>query len=173
LRALHPRKKPLAVLPGDIDMNPANFVGNKLRTDGHIKPSKIPIYKGAKLYLTQNRDKGNDYVNGMGCVVEDCDPAGRWLRVRTNTNHRLMITKITDVEHDRAVYFPIRLGYASNVHKVQGAQFDHITIWLDMPNMPAAGYTALSRVKYATNYLIGGRMTPEHFVPAVEKYKHR
>ena len=69
-------------------------------------------------------------------------------------------------EHGNTAYFPIRLGYASNVHKVQGDEFDHVTIWLDVENMPAAGYAALSRVKDAKNYLIGGKVTRKHFVPA-------
>ena len=42
----------------------------------------------------------------------------------------------------------LRLGYASALHKVQGATLPHITVWLDVPNMPAAAYVALSRVEY-------------------------
>ena len=77
-----------------------------------------------------------------------------------------MLTMWTDKDHGKTAYFPIRLGYASNVHKVQGDEFDHVTIWLDIENMPAAGYAALSRVKDAKNYLIGGKVTTHHFVPA-------
>jgi hypothetical protein len=58
-----------------------------------------------------------------------------------------MITPWTDVEHGRVSYFSVRPGYASTIHKVQGEEFKHITIWLDVPNMPAAGYTAISRRK--------------------------
>ena len=67
-------------------------------------------------------------------------------------------TAVVDTRH--------ALGYASNVHKVQGDEFDHVTIWLNIENMPAAGYAALSRVKHAKNYLIGGKVTRRHFVPA-------
>ena len=36
----------------------------------------------------------------------------------------------------------------------------------DVQNMPAAAYTALSRVETAQDYLIGGRVSEKHFVPA-------
>jgi hypothetical protein len=63
-------------------------------------------------------------------------------------------------------YFPVRPGYASTIHKVQGEEFKHITIWLDVPNMPAAGYTAISRVENGSSYRLGGVITRQHFVPA-------
>ena len=69
------------------------------------------------------------------------------LRVTTKTNKQIMLTMWTDRDHGNTAYFPIRLGYASNVHKVQGDEFDHVTICLDIENMPAAGYAALSRVE--------------------------
>ena len=102
----------------------------------------------------------------MQCTVEQWYPEQGCLRVKTKTGKRIMVTMWTDREHGKTTYFPIRLGYACNVHKVQGDEFDHVTIWLDMARMPAAGYAALSRVKHAKNYLIGGRMTRHHFVPA-------
>ena len=79
------------------------------------------------------------------------------------------VTPWTDMDHNKVVYFPIRLGYASTIHKVQGDEFAHITIWLDVRGMPAAGYTALSRVSRGQDYLIGGVMTRRHFVPATHK----
>ena len=54
----------------------------------------------------------------------------------------------------------------AELHKVQGDEFDHVAIWLDVARMPAAGYAALSRVKVAHNYLMGGKVTRHHFVPA-------
>ena len=49
---------------------------------------------------------------------------------------------------EKVVHYPVRLGYASTLHKVQGATLDHVTLWLDIANMPAAAYVALSRVRY-------------------------
>ena len=166
IEALHPRKQPLVELPGDIEANPANYIGKKLKEGVKLQPSMVPIYKGSKLYLTKNVRKEEDYVNGMLCTVQQWNHAKQCLRVKTKTGKRIMVTMWTDRDHGYTAYFPIRLGYACNVHKVQGDEFDHVTIWLDVPRMPAAGYAALSRVKKAGNYLIGGIMTRHHFVPA-------
>ncbi len=62
--------------------------------------------------------------------------------------------------------YPFRLGYASTLHKVQGATLGHITLWLDLPNMPAAGYVALSRVREDRNWRFIGNPSRHHFTPA-------
>ena len=51
-------------------------------------------------------------------------------------------------------------------NQVQGDEFKHITVVLDKQFCPAAGYTALSRVERASAYMLAGKMTREHFVPA-------
>ena len=89
--------------------------------------------------------------------------------MRTRTNKRLAVWLYTDPDpaYQRVTYFPIRYGYASTLHKVQGATLDHATIWLDIPNMRGAGHVALSRVRRDSDYLIGGDVGPEHFTPAM------
>ena len=158
----------LVELPGHFDANEENYDENgKLRTDRKPIPKTVKIYKGMRIFLTNNRDKKNDFVNGMEATVESYEPGT--LIVRTKTNQRLAVWRWTDPdpEHQGASYFPIRAGYASTIHKVQGATLKHITIWLDIPGMKGAGYTALSRVQRDEDYLIGGDITPEHFQPAM------
>eukprot|EP00973_Karenia_brevis_P020634 2832737-Karenia_brevis.AAC.1 len=70
---------------------------------------------------------------------------GGVLSVVTRTGVPLSVTKWTDVEKDGLRYFPVRAGYASTIHKAQGGEFEHITLYCDAKHMPAAGYTALSR----------------------------
>ena len=167
LTALYGRKSPLVVLPGDVEQNADNYLNGKLRDDRAPLPSKVPVYKGMQLYLTKNVRKEDDFVNGMLCTVESYHPREEVLRVLTKTGHRLVVTRWTDPDKSNAVYFPIRLGFASTIHKVQGDEFAHITIYLDVPGMPAAGYTALSRVATSDCYLFGGHVTREHLVPAM------
>ena len=50
--------------------------------------------------------------------------------------------------------------------KLQGAELPHVTVYMDAKFVPAAGYTAMSRVKVASQCLIGGWVTPDHFAPA-------
>ncbi len=46
------------------------------------------------------------------------------------------------------------------------AELSHVTMWLNRAMCPAAGHVAMSRVKHDEDYLIGGIVTPEHFIPA-------
>ena len=110
----------------------------------------------------------NDFVNGMSGEVEDYDASSKCLQVMTRTGKRLAVHLCTeDVEgHGRVTSFPVRLGYACTIPKVQGATLPHITIWLDKPGCRAAAYVALSRVEHDENYLVAGAVCPRHFVPA-------
>jgi ATP-dependent exoDNAse (exonuclease V) alpha subunit len=115
------------------------------------------------LCITRNANKQNDFVNGMGCEVLERDPYG--VLVRTDTGKRLLVHPMTDPE-TKSVYFPLRHGYATTLHKVQGATLEHMTMWLDKPWWPAAAYVALSRVQYDSSWRFVGDMKPKHFVPA-------
>ena len=168
IEAIYKRKAPLAWVPGDVEGNPENFGRDgQFRTDRAPLPCFVPIYKKMKMFLTKNVRKDDDYVNGMQCTVEQYYASNNSIRVMTKTGHRLMITPWSDKEKQNANYFTIRPGYASTIHKVQGDEFKHITIWLDMKGMRAAGYTALSRVATSSCYLLGGEVTRDHFTPAM------
>ena len=87
--------------------------------------------------------------------------------VKTRTGRRLAITYRSDEDLGGKAYYPIRLGYASTIMKFQGAELPHVTIFLEHKHVPAAAYTAMSRVKRAKDCLIGGWVTPDHFKPAM------
>ncbi|CAE7216115.1 Pif1 [Symbiodinium sp. CCMP2456] len=133
------------------------------------KPLTMKVYKNLRVHLTRNVDKSSDFVNGMEATVKSYDPNSRCLHVLTKTGRNLAVYPITDwVEGCGYVTaYPVRPGYASTVHKLQGAELEHITVWLDIPFMRAAGYVALSRVQRDTDYLLGGIVTRRHFLPAM------
>ena len=160
-------QQPLGELPFDWEADPANF-----DKDGEaVKDVQAPptqIYAGLRIVLTKNLNKRQDFVNGMGSVIEAYDAASGCLTVETDTGRRLAICKIRErVSHKDVDYFPARLGYAATVQKIQGQTLDHITLWLDRPFCRAAGYVALSRVRREEDYLIAGDVTPRHFIPAM------
>lgn len=152
-------RQPLDVLPAEPEQNLDNYVGSEMVA---WQPSHLAIHAGLRLCITRNENKRNDFVNGMGCEVLEMDPYG--ILVKTDTGKRLLVHPMTD-PGTKVVYFPVRLGYATTLHKVQGATLDHITVWLDMPYWPAAAYVALSRVEYDDNWRFVGDMRPEHFLP--------
>jgi hypothetical protein len=92
--------------------------------------------------------------------------------VQTASGRYLVIYPYTEAWQDDEgrrhsfTYYPCRLGYATTLHKVQGATLSHITVWLDIPNMEAAGYVALSRVQHDADWRFVGQMSRHHFTPA-------
>ena len=114
-----------------------------------------------QLYLTKNVCKEDDYINGMLCTVEAYLPAQDMLRVRAQTGHRLAITCWTDADKQGAV----DLGMPAP-STMQGDDSAHITVYLDLPGMPAAGYMALSRVATSDCYLHAGRPCHARALPA-------
>ena len=118
-----------------------------------------------RLYLTRNVQKDADFVNGMRCTVEEYDADADCIVVKTDTGKRVTVFRYNDPDW-RGAFFPIRVGYASTIFKLQGATLKHVTIWLDRPESRAAGYVAISRVRRDADYLFGGRLTPAHFKPA-------
>ena len=63
-------------------------------------------------------------------------------------------------------YYPVRIGYASTVLRMAGAELEHVTIFLDVPHAAAAAYTAMSRVSTLKQIKFGGKLTRDHFAPA-------
>ena len=50
---------------------------------------------------------------------------------------------------------------------MQGAELEHVTIYLDVEGQKAAAYVALIRVRGDGDYLFGGKLTRRHFVPNI------
>jgi ATP-dependent exoDNAse (exonuclease V) alpha subunit len=120
------------------------------------------VYAGCRIMLTKNLNKSIGFVNGMGATVLYMEDNN--LTVRTDQGRRIAVHPWTSEEN--VAHYPFRVGYASTLHKVQGATLPHITLWLDVPNMPAAGYVALSRVEYDANWQFVGDPGVHHFTPA-------
>lgn len=132
------------------------------------QPLQQDIYAGMRLHLIRNVNKRLDFVNGMEATVRGLDVASGCLRVTTATGKELALFPLTEELDNggKVTCYPARPGYASTVHKLQGSELAHITIWLDLKRFKAAGYVALSRVRRDSDYLLGGRLEPEHFLPA-------
>ena len=162
-------QRSIGLIPGDYSDLPENCTErSKLREDRAPFPNKVPLYVGLRVQLTRNQDKENHYVNGMLADIEAYHPEHGCVQVKTVSGKRLAVYPYTDtnVPCGKVVYYPLRVGYAGTIHKYQGAELARITIWLDRKWSPAAGYVALSRVATDEDYLLGGEVTADHFLPA-------
>ena len=165
VQAIHGRQQKLAELPGDYEVNPDNYDNKGKLIKEMPEPSTVPIYRGMRLHLTRNMAKARDFVNGMEATVRAFHATSGCLTVRTATGKLLAMYPYTDRE-TRATFYPVRIGYAGIIYKIQGHTLDHVTVWLDREGSRAAGYVALSRVRKDRDYLLGGDMQPQHVVPA-------
>eukprot|EP00438_Fugacium_kawagutii_P025234 Skav236123 [mRNA] locus=scaffold900:1522:8592:- [translate_table: standard] len=159
VHVIFPDCVPLAVVPADPESNVKNFYKGHMIAE---EPLEIPVFAGAKVILTKNLNKAIGFVNGMAGTVVAMEKNN--VMVRTEQGRLLAIHPWTS--ESGVVHYPFRLGYASTLHKVQGATLKHVTIWLDVPNMPAAGYVALSRVERDSHWRFVGDPTVHHFTPA-------
>ena len=120
-------------------------------------PKRVIIAVGAQVMLSANLDVQGGLVNGSRGVVEAVDSQGARVRfLRTSAHigmHRL------SNEENRALhvtYLPLRLSWATSIHKSQGQSLDCVEIDLRNMFLAGMGYVALSRVKSLDSLCLTG-----------------
>ena len=167
LQALFPDADLLDCIPCDPQENFDNFRGT---AQVDARPFWMPIYEGMRVTITRNTDKENGFVNGMGAVVQRRRHNG--VQVKTDEGKVLLIHPIGqecclwDGSYRKTTTYPLRLGYSTTLHKIQGATLPHITIWMDVPFVRAALYVALSRVQHDRDWRFVGSIKRRHCMPA-------
>lgn len=162
------QRKPLCSLAADWESNPENYDAEGALKSGKLKPLTMKIHAGMRLFLTRNVNKRGDFVNGMQATVQRYDRDSGCLHVLTATQRQLAVFPFTEdlPGGRRLTFWPVRPGYASTIHKLQGAELDNICVWLNVKHFRAGAYVAMSRVQYDNQYVLGGYLEREHFVPA-------
>lgn len=166
LHALFPRFPPRATIPADVESYSLNYEGGELKDVKHLVPSQLPVYRGMRVFITKTLRKDLDFVNGMQAKIVGWNPRTEAVRVQTTTGRTFDVTKWADPDLNHMQYYPLRVGYASTIFRMAGAELEHATIYLDVPHAAAAGYTAMSRVSSLENLKFGGHITADHFAPA-------
>ena len=157
-----------ATLPADYESNLNNY--NDYGQLWDCTPMELEVHIGMRVTLTRNVNKAMGFVNGMTGIVVAI--RGSSVVVRTAAGSILTVFPITDTDIEiqgiqcRSTYLPMRVGYATTLVKVQGATLANAIFWLDVANIPAAGYVALSRVQHDKDWKFMGHVTPHHFTPA-------
>ena len=167
VRSLFSDADVLGHIPCDPQENFDNFRGT---AQVDAQPFWMPVYEGMRVTITRNTDKENGFVNGMGAVVQRMRRSG--VQVKTDESKVLLIHPIAqectlwDGTVQTTKTFPLRLGYSTTLHKIQGATLSHVTIWMDVPFVRAALYVALSRVQYDRDWRFVGCIERRHCLPA-------
>eukprot|EP00973_Karenia_brevis_P014000 1899931-Karenia_brevis.AAC.1 len=90
LAALFPREAQVGTLTADVESNPENYDEcGVMKPLSELRPSKMPIFIGMKVFITRNLNKDTDFINGMACLVDGYDRVNDGLRLVTETGKRL------------------------------------------------------------------------------------
>ena len=150
-------------IPCDPQENFKNFWKG---TQVDAEPFWMPVHQSMRVTITRNTDKEHGFVNGMGATVQCMRRSG--VQVLTDHGQVLLVHPVThetwlpDGSCRKTTAFPLRLGYSTTLHKIQGATLSHITIWMDVPFIRAALYVALSRVQHDRDWRFVGSIQREH-----------
>lgn len=160
----------LARLPSQVVTYKASLSGQMAGPWKHI-PSEVSVKDGALITLLANNSK-EGYANGDLALVEEAHTSA--LLVRLLRNQRLIRIDYCNLEnkppgHFKAVgylrYMPIRLAWATTIHKSQSLTLDAIQVKVGDPFLSTLSgglYTALSRSRTKEGVRIVG--TPEEFM---------
>ena len=92
--------------------------------------------------LTRNLQKTRGFCNGVPGTVLRMDGS----LVTLFTEHGLVVVHpLREQGMDEGPVFPMEVGYATTLAKVQGAELRAVAICCDVLGVPAAGYVALAR----------------------------
>jgi ATP-dependent DNA helicase PIF1 len=114
-------------------------------------PSELVLKIGAEVVFTQN-DPQKRWINGTQGVVRQFED-GR-ITVAKRSGREVTVDKVSfdflNAEGEvvmSASQYPLNLGYATTIHKSQGATLDKI--WCDLSQLwePGQAYVALSRLR--------------------------
>eukprot|EP00973_Karenia_brevis_P076929 10682563-Karenia_brevis.AAC.1 len=97
LEAIFADRDPLGWIDADVESDPENYrADGTLKAWRELRPSRMPVYAGMQVYLTRNRNKEIDFVNGMLAIVESYDALHDGVRVVTSTGKRFTTYKWND-----------------------------------------------------------------------------
>ncbi|MGQ0431364.1 MAG: MobF family relaxase [Microthrixaceae bacterium] len=123
-----------------------------LQDEGHLDPDQIILAGRAFAEGDEILALRNDYqlglLNGTRAVIDHIDLPQQRLLVRTDSDERLTIPfAYADAGH-------LTHGYATTVHKAQGATVDRCFVLLDDTTAREHAYTALSRGRHGNDVFV-------------------
>lgn len=145
----------LAQLPGEDTHIDSIYIGAEksveaLKRNGPI-PEKLVLKVGCRVLFVQN-DPQKRWVNGTRGTLVDID--NEVLTVEKENFRHVSVERVQfsmldgEGNHQASmINYPIVLGYATTIHKSQGATMDEL--WVNLSNLwePGQAYVALSRLR--------------------------
>ena len=119
----------------------------------------LELCVGCQVMLLTNISIDDELVNGSRGIIESFNKEGKPCVKFLNGMTIEIDFKKQDIEVDKCIIgtfyqIPLRLAYASSIHKMQGSTLDYVIINLEKVFEVSQGYVGLSRVKDLENLSI-------------------
>jgi len=135
----------------DKDSDSVRFAINKLDTDAPYL-QELVLKRGAQVMVLRNLDIKTGLVNGSRGIIVDFEPIRRFpiIKIMNGTTHTIepYTWWSNDMPHVGRTQIPLRIAYASTIHKSQGASIDSALVDIGKTIFECGqAYVALSRVR--------------------------
>lgn len=144
-----------------IDANSGKPTSYDVKAIDAVTPRELHLKVGTQVMVTRNIDVENQVCNGTKGVVVDMLES--CVIIQTIDGRRLEIQRFdTEVKFTdrspkttlRRSQFPLKLAWATTIHKSQGATIDYVSVSLKDCFAPGQIYTALSRVRTSAGLFV-------------------
>jgi hypothetical protein len=131
---------------------------------------KIPLYKGMRVIITQNRNKQLSVVNGRVAHVVQMEGNTVFLNLGNNNVVQVYPVSFPDENGSLKTVLPFMPAYALTIPKAQGQTLNECIVWLDgVMVAPGGAYVALSRCRKLVNIrfmtcILSSQVTPVSLV---------
>ena len=139
-----------------------------LQREGQLKPDMVRVGRRAftvgDVVLALRNNYRLDVLNGTRGIIERIDPQERALEVLSDEGRHLSIP------FDYAATGDLTHGYATTIHKAQGATVDQCFVLVEETTTREHAYTALSRGRHGNSLYVAASKAEgdERHVPEVE-----
>lgn len=123
----------------------------------------IPLKFTAKLEISHNLDIEAGLFNGASCTVVARKRGALLVSLQDGSVQPLQRRAARLADGSMRSVFDVRLGYASTVHKVEGATLNEAVVCWEHWSLPGWWYTAVSRLRCLDRLRCIGNPLPCHF----------
>lgn len=180
-------EKRLRDISGALIRSQSKIRGKELREWEKLVPAELRLKVGAYVMILSNDTPEFTFVNGDCGLIEDYNEDGDYFVVKLKRNSKLVNIKrikrqnFSDKEPDKNLftksftpyqdfktgdwvigeisYHPLRLAYASTIHKSQGLSLDMVQINTNPPffGYDSMGYVSISRARNPEGLFLVGK----------------